>query len=98
MPTHFAIRKNPDAPPVAFDIGNIKNFGVFGGEVFLSDVNLQVAELATETHERCFVEGLISEEQQCVLRPQLSDCRYVFLRRCPRKLETQYFGAEAGPQ
>ena len=98
MPTHFGIGKNPDAPPFLFDIGNIENLGVFGGEVLLSHVNLQVAELATETHERCLVEGLISEKQQFVLCPQLPDYRYVLLRGCPGKLELQHFGAEAGAQ
>ena len=71
---------------------------MLGGEILFPDVNLQIAELATETHERCLVEGLISEKQQFVLRPQLPDYCYVLLRGCIGKLELQHFGAEAGAQ
>ena len=98
MPADLAIGENPDAPPVAFDIGYIENLGVLRGEVLLPHVNLQIAELAAETHERCLVERLISEQQEFVLRPQLSDCRNIGVRGCPGKLETQHFSAEAGAQ
>ena len=77
MPADLAIGENPDAPTVALDIGYIEDLGVLRREVFLSDVNLQIAKLATEAHECCLVEGLISEQQQFVFRPQLPDCHNI---------------------
>ena len=77
VPADLAIGENPDAPTVALDIGHIEDLGVLGGEILLPHVNLQIAELATEAHECCLVEGLISEQQQFVFRPQLPDCRNI---------------------
>ena len=98
MPADLAIGENPDAPTVALDIGYIEDLGVLGGEILLPHVNLQIAKLATEAHKRCLVEGLISEQQQFVFRPQASDCRNVGFRGRSGELEIQHFSAEAGAQ
>ena len=98
VPADLAIRQNADASPVSFDIGHVEYFGVLTGEILLPDVNLQITKLTTKAHERRLVEGLVPEQQQFVLRPQLSDRRNVCFQGCPGELEINHFRAEAGAQ